>query len=325
MSPSNRPVAVLGLGSIGFRHAGNLLALDQPVVGFDPDPARRERFAAIGGRPAASREEALATSRAVVVASPSEFHLEDLGDAIRAGSHVFVEKPLCHRPDGVLELLAEGEAKGLVVFAGLNLRYHPAVERAKQALEAGEIGRVLWARLMCSSYLPAWHPDDDYRKGYSSDPQTGGILFDDVHEVDLANHLLGPAQVVAAAARRTGELEIEAEDCAEVILCHDGGWHSAIHMDFATKVVRRVTEVAGTEGIISVDIRERRFTLIASDGSVLRDEILGGGIDDDYLVEMAAFLACTRGEARPRCVGREALMTLEQVLAARRLAGLPES
>ncbi len=317
--------AVLGLGSIGLRHAGNLLALGEEVLGFDPDPARRACFEAAGGTTTGDRDTVLGDAGAVVVATPSGHHLADLGDAIAAGCHVFVEKPLAHRADGVSGLLDEAEARGLVVFAGLNLRYHPCVERARETLASGAIGRVLWARLLYSSHLPAWHPDTDYRKSYSADRRTGGILFDDIHEIDLANHLLGPAEVVAAVARKSGELEIEAEDCAELILRHQGGWHSTIHMDFATKLRQRVTEVGGSDGVIRVDLKRRRFRHLAADGSVVRDEALGGHNDDDYAAEMAAFLASMRGGARPRCDGREALGMLEQVLAARRLAGLPEA
>lgn len=316
-------VAVLGLGSIGFRHARNLLRLGEATVGFDPDPERRERFAAAGGATASSRSEALEQASAVVIASPSGQHLADLEEAVAAGCHVFVEKPLAHTGQGIDPLLREAKRRKLVVFVGFNLRYHPCVEWAKEALAEGRLGKILWARLLCSSYLPDWRPDQDYRQGYAADPVTGGILFDDVHEFDLAMYLLGPANTVAAAARRTGALEIEAEDCADIILRHHHGVLSTLHMDFVSPTRQRVTEVVGTDGLVRIDISNRRFMEIGVDGIVLRDRSPSRPLEDDYRIEMSNFLDCTRGQSKPRCDGGEALSVLEQVLAARKLAKLP--
>jgi predicted dehydrogenase len=321
----NMAIAVLGLGSIGLRHAGNLLMLGERVVGFDPDQARRDKLASIGGEVESDRSAALMAAEAVVVASPSQYHGADLADAISAGCHVFAEKPLCHRVDGISDLLEEAASKDLVVFAAHNLRFHPAVERAKQAIDAGAIGRILWARLLLSSYLPSWRPEADYREGYAADPRTGGIIFDDVHEIDLANYLLGPAQVAAAVARRTGELDIAAEDCADIILLHEGEWNSTIHMDFASQNRQRLVEVSGNEGLIRLDLAARRFIQISTNGDIIHDDALGGRIDDDYIAEITSFLTCFRNRKKPRCDGYEALRMIEQVLMARQLAGLPKA
>lgn len=316
-------VAVLGLGSIGLRHATNLIQLGQHVVGFDPDPERRSKLLALGGTTSESREFALEQADAAVVATPNRFHLDDLTAAIDAGCPTFVEKPISHRSDGVAELLAEARTRNLSVFAALNLRYHPSVEFAKAALAEQRIGPIVWARLICSSYLPNWRPHQDYRKGHACDPETGGILFEDIHEVDLANHLLGPARVIAATARVTETLELTAEDCADLILRHPDGVISSIHMDFATPVPKRVTEIAGTKGVIRIDIIGRSYLETNADGEIVHERRFDSLIDDDYLVEMDAFLGSLDGGGDVRCDGGEALDVLAQVINARELAGLP--
>lgn len=323
VSPSS--VAVLGLGSIGLRHARNLLALGRPVVGFDPSPDRRALLVQAGGEAAESRDRALAAAGAVLIASPNRFHLADLDAAVAAGLPAFVEKPLAHDAAAAAAVLDRAAAAGLVVFAGLNMRFNPVVREARRIIAAGGIGRLLWGRLICASYLPGWRPWQDYRAGYAADAGTGGVLFDIIHEFDLAWHLLGPARTVSALARRSGLLDMPSEDMADVVLDHADGARSTIHLDYVTRPDRRATEIAGTDGLLELDLLGRRLRHLGTDGRVLLDTVLPGTDDGDYLDEMRAFLDAVDRRTAPVCDGREALAVLDQVVAARRLANLPDA
>ena len=324
VTPEPVRVAVLGLGSIGLRHARNLLALSATVTGFDPEPERRALLAAAGGTSVASRDAALDDVAAAVIASPNACHLDDLAAGLDAGCHVMVEKPLAHTADGLERLLALAQERSLTVFVAHNLRVHPCVRAAKVALDDGVLGDVLWSRMIASSYLPHWRPAQDYRAGYTADPRTGGAMFDFIHEFDLAAYLLGPFETVAAAARRSGTLEIDAEDCADAILRHERGVLTNLHLDYVTRPSCRVTEVAGTAGVIRLDIAERRLWRFNTAGEAVEDRSFGGEQADDYVTEMKSFLACLAGEAKPSCDGWEAFAVLQQVLKARALAGLPQ-
>ncbi len=318
-------VAVLGLGSIGLRHARNLLALGERVVGFDPDPARRAAAAELGASTAITRDSALESVAAVVIATPNGSHLDDLTAAAAAGRHAFVEKPLAHTDAGIDAVLDAFEARRLVVFAGLVLRFHPTVDLAAKMVADGALGTVLWGRLQMSDYLPGWRPAQDYRRGYTADAATGGVLLDVIHEFDVANLLLGPATTVAAAARRSGVLDIASEDCADVILRHEHGALSSLHLDYVTRPRRRRTTIAGSEGILDLDLDARRLVFTGHDGRVLDDTTSPGSYADDFVAEMRSFLACMRHEAQPPCDGRAARAVLGQVLEARRLCNLPQA
>lgn len=315
-------VGVLGLGSIGLRHARNLINLGVEVVGFDPIEARRNLLLQAGAHATADRAAALNSVEAVVVASPSHLHLDDVRESIERRCHTFVEKPLATSSEGVRELLAKAAALGRIVFPALNLRYHPVVQEAKDILKSGDLGQALWGRLLLSSYLPEWRSNADYRRNYTADPRTGGILFDDIHEFDLATYLLGPAVVVAAVARRTGELEIAAEDCADIIFRHESGVHSSLHCDYASKVRQRIVEISCQGGLMRLDLMRRELQLINADGRVTTTAA-GGTAADDYVAEARDFLDCLAGRSVPRCLPAEAVAVLEQVILARTLAGLP--
>ncbi len=313
---------ILGLGSIGSRHARNLLSLDGDVIAFDPSPD----VEAGGITQTQSRAEVLEKSNAVIICSPNAHHLDDLRDAIAAECHVFIEKPLAHTAVGVKELLDDAAAKNLVVFAGLNLRFHPAVVAAKALIEDGALGQPLWAAFQSSHWLPDWRPAQDYRQGYTADPKTGGVLFDIIHEFDLANHLLGEAKTLFATARNTGIIEIASEDCADVVLGHQSGVRSALHLDYVTRPPRRTVEIGGEKGVLRLDLINRETVLTDNDNNQRHHKTFSETSSaDDYVDEMKAFVECVNGKASPPSNGYEALAVLEQVITARKQCGLPEA
>ena len=316
-------VGVLGLGSIGLRHARNIMTLGLDVTGFDPDPVRCAGFSDLGGRSAVTREKTIDDSDVVVIATPSGQHLNDLRDAIAAQRHVFIEKPLSHTDEGLEIILRQADALGLVVFAGLNQRFNPVIEAAQLLISDGALGQPLWARFLSGSFLPDWRAGADYRTGYAADPKTGGVLFDVVHEFDIANFLLGPARTINACARNTGLLEISAEDCADVVLEHDSGVRSTLHLDYVTRPKRRKAEVAGSDGLLELDLAGRRLRMYNQYGAVSHEQSWLSSIDEDYLAEVKQFVRCVTHRETPRCGGHEALVVLRQVLAARQMSGLP--
>jgi predicted dehydrogenase len=316
-------IGVLGLGSIGLRHARNALSLGAGVVAYDPSPERQDMLRGEGGIIAASAAEVLERADGVVIATPSEFHRRDLLVALEAGCHVLVEKPLAHGLDGLDAAMDEAERRGLTVYAALNLRVHPCVQWAKQELESGRLGTPLWARFHSCSYLPGWRPHQDYRTGYANDPRTGGVIFDFIHDFDLAAHLFGVPEVLSCSARRTGALELDSEDLADMVLAHPGGVHSTVHVDYVTSPRIRMAEIATTEGVVRADIDARRVLFQGRDGATRADVSFPGTYADDYVTEMRVFLDCVEGRGVPACSGREAVRVLDRVLRARHLAGLP--
>ncbi|MEZ5670390.1 MAG: Gfo/Idh/MocA family oxidoreductase [Alphaproteobacteria bacterium] len=319
-------IAVLGLGSIGARHLANAVALGHRAVGFDPVAAQAEAVCRqAGATPAGSRADALAQCDAVVVASPSAAHLADLAAAVDAGRHALVEKPFAHTAEGLGAILDRAEAAGATVAVAQNLRHHPAVERARALVERTAYGPVLAAVAVGASYLPDWRPGQDYRQGYAADPQTGGAIFDWVHEIDLLAHLLGPFAVAGATAQAGRCLDMAAEENAGLLLRHDGGALSTVLLSYATRPPLRRTTLLGPGGRIEIDIPGRRLTILDAAGEPVEDSAFGGAHADDYRAELADFVAAAAAGRPPRCPAREALAILGGVLAARRLAGLPQA
>ncbi len=318
-------IAVIGLGSIGKRHVENLCRLGVSACAYDPDPTAQRVAQGLGVKLYRSRDAAMAEAEAVIIASPSQYHLSDMEMALSHGCHVLCEKPLAHVLTEECETLPERfDAAGLVLACGFNLRFNSAVVRAKKWIAEGELGEPLWARFIQSSYLPDWRPGTDYRKNYTADPRSGGVIFDVIHELDLALYLLGSARLETAAARNSGFLEIDSEDIADLVLRHDSGLMSSVHLDYVTRPAVRIADIAGSKGRLSISIPDRTFTAFDIDGSVRVDSIEDGNNDDDYLAEMKNFVAAFRDKETVVADGYAGIDALRIAVAARRQCKLPE-
>ena len=314
---------VLGLGSIGTRHAQNLVNGGQSVIAFDPCEKRCQHFNKCGLTIVSSRASVIEQCEAVIIASPNENHFGDLKACLAASRHVFVEKPFTHLVQGVAALLEDAAKEKLIVFAGFNLRYHPAVIGSRKMILNGDLGDLHWARVLASFYLPNWRPLDDYRLGYTANPKTGGVIFDVIHEIDLANHLLGKPEVIAAVARNSGKLELTSDDVADIILRHPEELITSVHLDFITQLDQRVTEISGAKGFLTIDLKGRRLELKNFDGKITFDQTYKTTWDDDYKDEITAFISLVEGKSIPYCDGFEALEIIKVAVKARQMSGLP--
>lgn len=318
-------VGVMGLGSIGMRHARNAAQLGYDIVGYDPSPEARRAFETEFCHKASERATALAEADAIVIATPNSFHLDDLRDAIVVAKPVLVEKPLGHDADVAARLVNIASERAVTLVASHNLRFRPVVQKAKKVLAGNELGLAIWARFCCASWLPDWRPGTDFRKGYAADPISGGVIFDAIHELDLAWHLLGPAKLRSAVASCGGLLKMQSEEIADIVLGHDGGCQTTIHLDYVTRPRQRHFEIAGSNGILYADLRSGALKLTAPDGRVTFEENHPCDPNDEYLAVMKDFLDAAEGRGQPACPASEAVATLRLACEARRRAGLPHA
>jgi UDP-2-acetamido-3-amino-2,3-dideoxy-glucuronate N-acetyltransferase len=144
-SPLDTPkVAVVGCGHWGRNLVRNYHRLGALGAVVDLDPARAKAHAAQTGVPALTFEAALERTDldAVALATPAEAHAVMALEAIGAGKHAFVEKPLALGADEGQRVVERAAAAGRVLMVGHLLRYHPAFERLQEVIAAGRLGRL---------------------------------------------------------------------------------------------------------------------------------------------------------------------------------------
>jgi predicted dehydrogenase len=295
---------VIGAGSIGKRHLRNLLATGRTAAVVEP---RADRRAEIATRHPAARvfaglEEALGADRyqAGFVCVPPAHHLAPAAALVRAGIHVFVEKPLSHSLDGVKELVEEVERRGLVGMTGFCMRFFEPLRKARELLEAGRIGRVVTARSFTGVYLPDWHPYEDYRTFYMARREEGGgVLLDECHAFDWMEWLCGPIRGVFAVAGTFSDLEVTTDDVCEVIARFGERAVGSIHLDMVDRSARSEVEAIGTESTLVVDLEGHTVRLYDHGIRKWEQWAFEPAYDRMYVDEVDHFFACIDGRARP--------------------------
>ena len=234
-------IALLGYGFMGRAHSLALRAL--PAL--EERPAALPRLVSISGRDGQAVEQAraqygwaegvcdwreqVADERVAVFdnAGPNNVHEEPCLAAVRAGKHVFCEKPLATNAGAALRLWLEAERAGVGHMCGFNLRFLPAVRLARELLESGQLGTPTHfrARFLASSALRG-----DQRRTWRfqrSAAGSGAVADLGSHLVDLARWLAGEVEAVSAATRTyVGERDgapVDVDDAFAAVVELEGG------------------------------------------------------------------------------------------------------
>jgi predicted dehydrogenase len=323
MSLEELRFAVVGCGSIGKRHIGNLHALGiRDVIGVDTVEVRRQEVErTLGISALSSLEDCWAWKPDVaVIAVPTSLHVPIAVQAAQYGCHLFVEKPLSNRLDTVSALLKLVEEKRLTTLVGCNMRFHPGLMRVKTLVENGAVGRVISARVEVGQYLPDWHPSEDYRQGYSAQAALGGgVILDAIHEIDYARWILGDVSSVACFAAKLSDLEIDTEDTAAILLRFASGAIGEIHLDYVQRAYSRTCHLIGDAGTVRWDYTAGDvlwYSARTRTWETLRNPI-GWQPNQMYLDEMCHFLRCLSGLERSTLDVFEAARVLEVAIAAK--------
>lgn len=313
-------IAVLGCGSIGRRHIQNLRVLGCDVLAFDPLEAARTSMEKSDVFVTGELEDVWqARPDAVVVAAPSDLHVELAMEAARRDCHLFIEKPLSHSLEGVDALCEETENRDLTTMVACNMRFHPGPAAVRRLMREGAVGDTLALRLQSGSFLPRWRPDSDYKNSYSASPQWGGAALDCIHEIDLALWLGGAARLVGALCVPARSLELETDGLCEMILQHESGACGSVHLNFVQRDYRRTCQIIGTQGTIYWDFSARRVDVFGPDGVLAQSfgEPDGWQVNDMYVDEMKHFLECARASTATVNPLRGGLDALRIALQAR--------
>ncbi|MFH0880892.1 MAG: Gfo/Idh/MocA family oxidoreductase [Lentisphaerota bacterium] len=203
----------LHIGIIGYGKMGEIRARAMKEVGgadilavYDPqsDPS------ADGFIRADAPERIIGDPKieAVFICTPNYFNKPLTIMALNAGKHVFCEKPPAFTAQDIREVRLAEAASGKKLMYGFNHRHHGSIKKAKEVVDSGEYGRLLWMRGRYGKNVEANFFDTWRAK---KELAGGGILIDQgIHMLDLFLHFAGDFDVVQALVQRLyWDLEIE--------------------------------------------------------------------------------------------------------------------
>jgi myo-inositol 2-dehydrogenase/D-chiro-inositol 1-dehydrogenase len=326
-------VGVVGLGRLGKRHAENL-AYRVPGAALVAacSPVEEERAWAREALPAPrlydDYADLLADSDvdAVWLVTPSSLHAQQIVDALRAGKHVFCEKPLSLDLAECERVLAEAARHPhLQATIGFMRRFDPSYKDAFDKIAAGKIGRPFLVR----SQTTDQNDTDGFFVRFAG--TSGGIFLDcTVHDIDVARWLLGKPRakrVFAAGAVALHEGLREFGDVDNgVAICEFEDGKLAMFYASRTQAHGNDThsEVIGTAGGLAIGHNPRANRVEIYDANGIRNECTPNFFDrfeEAFLHEARAFVAAVQGGAAgsASASGGQAGATLADALEATRI------
>jgi len=245
-------VAIVGCGLIGEKRA-KALADAKLTVCCDALPDRAERLARAYGsascsdwRQAVSRDDV----DLVVVATTNESLASIALGAIEAGKHVLIEKPAARSVRELDPLIEASERKGVQVRVGFNHRYHPALQKAREIIDSGAAGDLMFVR---GRYGHGGRVG--YDKEWRADPALsgGGELIDQgVHVIDLARWFLGDFTSIEGFAA-TYFWEMPVDDNAFLLLRTATNRAALLHVSCTEWKNLFSFEIYGRTGKLAID------------------------------------------------------------------------
>ncbi len=313
-------IGLLGAGRIGQTHARAVMGLDkvQIVAVNDPIDEAAAYITAMTGARRASQFEICNDPdiNAVIIASPTSLHAEQIIEAARGGKHIFCEKPIDLDLDRVKACVAEVEKAGVMLMIGFNRRFDANFAAVKKNIDNGEVGDIELVQI--TSRDPA-APPVDYIK------TSGGLFFDMmIHDFDMARYLLDEEVVEVSA---TGSVLTDPAigkagdvDTATATLRTASGRIAVItNSRRASYGYDQRIEVHGSKGMVRADnLRTTSVTLANSEG-YRSDPLLDFFMQryaEAYRAELQTFCRLLAGQETMYPSAHDGLMAMELAQAA---------
>lgn len=306
-------VAVIGLGFMGAVHlkALNNIAKARVTAVVDESPERLagdlSGIQGNLGRPGeamdfsafkkyssidlALRDEEI---EAVDICLPTHLHRPVAIQALRAGKHVLVEKPMALNGDAADEMLAEADRAGRMLMVAQVLRFMPQYEALADVIAAGTIGAVHSAFFRRRTATPTWAAWE-----FDSSKNGGGVFDLLVHDVDFCLRLFGAPEAISSVgtdAMQKGVDMVVGEFYYPAIgnVTITGGWHHIGEYPFSMEYT-----VIGDRGTVEFNSDGRPPALYETGKKA---QALKLNDHDGYQAEIEYFVeCCATGAAPVRC------------------------
>jgi myo-inositol 2-dehydrogenase/D-chiro-inositol 1-dehydrogenase len=274
-------IGIVGVGRMGRRHAENLatrvpgasLVAACSPIGEELDWARKTLAVQSAYKDYA---DLLADKNvdAVFIVTPNTLHPQQIIEALRAGKHVFCEKPLSMVLEECLAVEAEAaKHPNLKVMIGFVRRFDASYQDAHASIASGAIGRPFLVRSQTT--------DQNDPSGFfvKFAPTSGGIFVDmSVHDIDIARWLLGSPKALRVFSLGTVAVHEGLKACGDVdngvAMCEFADGRMACF--YASRTMAHghetATEIIGTDGRLTVG-RDGRLNQVEIADAFLREEI----------------------------------------------------
>lgn len=268
-------IGIVGVGSIGKRHLKNIVkVLNDAKILHKIDLIRRMGSQELDTDVMQNICDIYNTYNdapddydVIFVTNPTYVHFDTIKFFTSKCQHMFIEKPVFDSTDVNIDELAL--KKDCVYYVACPLRHTLVLSYLKENIEPAS---VISARAICSSYLPDWRQDVDYRNTYSSNAnQGGGATLDLLHEWDYLYYLFGKPNKVLNISGKFSNLEIDSDDLSVYIAEYEDKVVE-VHLDYFGRAPRRFLEIFTDDETIISDFLKHEILFLKSGKKVTFDD-----------------------------------------------------
>jgi len=288
-------ILVVGYGSIGKRHVKNILKLSNHKI-IVCTKHKDDFLDKNGCLVYESLNDGIKEKPDIaLITNVTSLHVDTALKLAKSNCHLLVEKPLSHSKKNIQKLLNILEKNNSVTLMGCNLRFHPCIKKIRELVINKKIGTIISVKAENGSYLPDWHPKEDYRLGYAArEDLGGGVLLTMIHELDYLIWFFGNIKEVFSITGKFSNLKISADDLSVILLQFKNNIIGEVHLDYFQRSKIRSCKIIGTKGTIywtseneSVKIynnEKKKWTTVMNQKKF--------DINCTYLDELSYFLKC---------------------------------
>lgn len=197
---------------------------------------------------------------AVIISSPNHAHLEPVLKAAKNNVHVFCEKPVALNYEETSQMVAACEAAGVLFLAGHILHFMPGIIKLAELVQDGAIGEPIVGRAVRTG----WEDGSQAPSWKKTKALSGGHLYHHIHELDLLQLFMGPAQtatMISGHAPQAGPRTGDDESILLATLTFPDNRYATLEWGSVFQRPQHSVTVQGTKGYFTVDMQNVSVTL----------------------------------------------------------------
>ncbi len=194
--------------------------------------------------------------RKIVIAVPTEFHFEIAKEALKRGKDVFIEKAMSSNSEEARELFQIADEKQTILMVGHILHYHPCLERIKEMIQGGDLGKLL-------------HLNFSRLNFGSRGPEKSALWAFAPHDISLLLSLCKDYQLLTVGCIQDQFYSKNYSDQSWLSLNFTQNVKANIHVNWISPFPERKLTLVGTEGsVVFDDLKDWNDKLIFWENSI---------------------------------------------------------
>ncbi len=261
----DKKIVFFGLGSIGKKHA-KIIEEKYPLKIISYRTKKGQEINDLKIKKYKNLDNVFSQKPDIAfITNPTHLHIETALECAKHNIDLFIEKPLSHNKKNIDILEKEIKKRKLFTYVAYNMRFHPVISNIKKIIS--ESKKPIYFKIICSSYLPTWRPNQEYTKSYSAKKELGGgVILDLSHEFDYISWFFGTIKKIDGICEKISNLKINSEDLLDAEITCENKIKGNLHLDYFSNKNERKIQVYFNDKYVEGNLIDNTIKTIDENG-----------------------------------------------------------